>query len=790
MLLFKNAFSGLKENKGKTAGVALLVFLACFLFALLSTSVSALKQSNDAYYVKQNVYDFTIMPKISGAKDISEKTVGLYNEKMAQMAKANGFRYELRKTSLYEFEKGEDVWDFLLAVPQTQINKPYVIQGRLPEKDGEVTVSDQYAKSNHLKIGDSFDINGEKFTITGFAYQPDMVYPVTDEEVPEVIPSMQSVVFVTGSALQRIGEDINYTYCARFNDNTYSYNKVMALRNTLKADTQYVNSRDNKINKFRTDYLYEQIQTISIFAVCFLAFLFLITAFALAIILRKKVEADQPKLGQLKAMGYSNLEIAASYIPLALAASVAGGVLGYGGGYFAARQVVNFVTSSYIELPVSFPGFSVIGLAAAVLVPFVLFSLISCLIALLMIRKPTLELIYENREETGSALSRKVAGLLKNRSFMTQFKFGSAAKSPGRLLGIFLIMLAVCVMLIVGLIIANMIKRNVDVMVSQVAYTYEVDYDNDVNISDLPVTGYFEPAYNMRLYAQEGIKANGQKLNYYALNHNDNALYDFYVDVNALVPGSHLLVYNDLKTGKPINEKITGNRIGISAVVSQILNVGAGDSIVFNDGKGTERTYRVAAVSDDYGQTDIYANLNTIQNDFAGKGMVNVIYTGPGASNFGTKDITYVAVAGDKEVKNFKQTAILPSILTVAFAVVLLLISFIVLLILANIIIDENRKSISLLRVLGYTRKEISYMVVDIYSSIIVIAYFAALPVALAACRLYTGATAQNTYISYPVGVSPLLFIAGGLGLFLCYKIAIRAARRNIKGEEWKKDVY
>ena len=81
-------------------------------------------------------------------------------------------------------------------------------------------------------------------------------------------------------------------------------------------------------------------------------------------------------------------------------------------------------------------------------------------------------------------------------------------------------------------------------------------------------------------------------------------------------------------------------------------------------------------------------------------------------------------------------------------------------------------------------------MVVDIYTPIIMIAYILALPIAIFACEQFTSIMAESVYSSYRVGISPLLFAVGGLCIFLSYKIAIRATRRNIKSEEWKRDVY
>jgi len=781
MLLFKNSFRALLENKAKTIGVIVLIFLACLLFSLFVTSMSALESANEKYFSEQNVYHFTILPELddSEKKAKGKDLEAIYDTKLGKLADDNGFSYELRKTALYEFEEGEDEYIFLLMVPQKEINKPYILEGRLPEKENEVTVSDQYAENNGLKIGDCFDIDDEEFTITGFAYQPDLLYPVMDEESPDVDPSMQSVVFISGKAMKELDVDIEYTFSAKFNGQEYDFNNVMALREKIKDDTKYVNARNNKINRVRTEFIHEQMKNITIFAYCFLAFLFLVITFSLTIILRKKITADRARIGQLKALGYSNFEICINYTALAVTASLTGGILGFVGGYFGSVAVIDFLTTSMLQLPVGSIGINIPVLVDSIMLPLVLFSIISYLIALSIVRRPTLELIYENRNEKISTLSKRVATLCKNRSFKTQFKFGLAANAPTRMLGIFLIMLLISLMLIVGLIVSNMVKKSVDAMVAQVSYAYEVALEDPVDISEIDTDVYYEPSISLRLYAKEGITADGQKKNYDALNHNDNAIDDYYVDTMALTADSHLLMIHD-KKGDLINKKLKGDEIGISPAVSQTLGIGVGGQIVFCDSiepDAIEKTYKVVAISDDYAQSDIYVALDTIQNDFDMIDQVETLYT---AGKFVDEDLDYVAVAGIKEKEGFKQTARLTNILTISFAMILTLIAFITLLILANIIIDENRKTISMLRILGYTKKETSYMVLDFYTPIIIIAYFIALPIGLQTCTEITNIMAENTYSSYPVGISPVLFIAGGLCLYISCRFAIRRTRKNI----------
>ena len=55
--------------------------------------------------------------------------------------------------------------------------------------------------------------------------------------------------------------------------------------------------------------------------------------------------------------------------------------------------------------------------------------------------------------------------------------------------------------------------------------------------------------------------------------------------------------------------------------------------------------------------------------------------------------------------------------------------SLIIIMVIANIVVEENKKTISLMKVLGYENKRISKVILNIYTPFIVIAYLLSIPV-------------------------------------------------------------
>ena len=77
-----------------------------------------------------------------------------------------------------DFKVNEKKFVVLAATPNELISKPYLQKGQLPENDKEITIEETFAKANNMNIGDSYSVEGVPYTVVGFAYISDYLYPV------------------------------------------------------------------------------------------------------------------------------------------------------------------------------------------------------------------------------------------------------------------------------------------------------------------------------------------------------------------------------------------------------------------------------------------------------------------------------------------------------------------------------------------------------------------------------------------------------------------------------------
>ena len=115
--------------------------------------------------------------------------------------------------------------------------------------------------------------------------------------------------------------------------------------------------------------------------------------------------------------------------------------------------------------------------------------------------------------------------------------------------------------------------------------------------------------------------------------------------------------------------------------------------------------------------------------------------------------------------------------MVISFASVLALI---ILLVIANIIVEENKKTISLMKVMGYKTNEISKIVLNIYTPFIIIAYILSIPAMEGLLKYIMNVIAKEMEMNIPISLSIPKAIIGLIGLLVGYYIAIFISRKSL----------
>ena len=175
--LIVDFFREIAKGFGRFISIFFIVMLGTAFFAGLRSSGSDMRISADKYYDDMSLMDFKVI-----------STLGLIDEDLADIKKVAGVEAVTgahTKDVILSAKKAEAV---LKLIGLTEdVNRPYIKEGRLPEKTDECLVDTEISWFDDYKIGDkitvssdddsdlSKDLENTTFTITGFGHLPNFL---------------------------------------------------------------------------------------------------------------------------------------------------------------------------------------------------------------------------------------------------------------------------------------------------------------------------------------------------------------------------------------------------------------------------------------------------------------------------------------------------------------------------------------------------------------------------------------------------------------------------------------
>ncbi|WP_241548013.1 ABC transporter permease [Leptospira stimsonii] len=253
------------------------------------------------------------------------------------------------------------------------INVPHIRSGRLPKGDNEVLLSEAFAIANKLSPGNRIVgiLQGEKkiLTVTGIALSPEYVYifrgtnPLPDDKHFGIL------------WMDRKGMENAFGMVGAFNDAVFMFAPGTQKTSVLKRIDQILEpyggygayDRDKlPSHSFLRDE-FKQLKTMAYS----LPMIFLgVAAFLLHIVSTRIISKEREQIATLKALGYSNIEIALHYLKIISVISGLGSILGVLVGIWLGDAMRNLY-SEYYRFPhlvfIFNPSLGLIGILIGIL---------------------------------------------------------------------------------------------------------------------------------------------------------------------------------------------------------------------------------------------------------------------------------------------------------------------------------------------------------------------------------------------------------------------------------------
>lgn len=349
---------------------AIALVLACGV-AILMTSFGmygALEETRDAYYERNRFADV-----FAGANRVPDS---LLTDIRAIPGVREAEPRVVEHVILDLPARVETVTARAISLPEDGaplLNRPLLRTGRLPDPaaTAEVAVNAPFAQANGLRPGDSFlaNLGGQqrRLSVTGTVLSPEFIYTIGPGAL---MPDNETFGILWMPARMA---DAAFDMDGAFNDIALKLDPAAqqpAVIDRLDALLEPYGGlgaygRDRQTSHSFVDAEIEQLRAT---ALILPPIFFGITAFLVGMVIGRIIALERSEIGLLKAIGYSDVEICLHYLMLAALIALVGAVLGWGVGTWLSRALARlyaqFFDFPYLIYRVAWDAYVISGVLA------------------------------------------------------------------------------------------------------------------------------------------------------------------------------------------------------------------------------------------------------------------------------------------------------------------------------------------------------------------------------------------------------------------------------------------
>ncbi|MFH2074921.1 MAG: FtsX-like permease family protein [Pseudomonadota bacterium] len=327
--LNRKLWRDLWRMKGQVFAITLVVISGVATFIMFISTMDSLSLTRDTFYREYRFADVFINLK---------RAPESLKEKMEQVPGVD--QVETRVSAYVKLDvRGfpEPVTGKIISIPddgKPLLNRLYIKRGRLadPAKDNEAVINENFAQAHGFNLGDRFAaiINGKwkELTITGIALSPEFVLIMRPEAMSPDF-KRYGILWMGRKALSK-----SYDMDGAFNDVALTLHPDAKLNDVL-GELDHIVERYGGFGAYaRKDQishrlLNEEFRQLSRSSEIFPTIFICVAAFLLNVVMSRTINTQREQIAALKAFGYTNLDVGIHYVKLVvliISAGLVGGI--------------------------------------------------------------------------------------------------------------------------------------------------------------------------------------------------------------------------------------------------------------------------------------------------------------------------------------------------------------------------------------------------------------------------------------------------------------------------------
>ncbi len=774
----------------KSKAIVIVVFILFIITQMLLTTIittyPSIEQAVGDFYTDANIEDFRLYTIPTQGELYDSKWESDLEEKYDILIDKKEYNY---------FQADKSTSFGMLKVDENEeVNKTKITDGRLPKTSGEVFLPIDYATKEGYKVGDTYKIKDLDYKVTGIGYIPEFTYAmnfaggktetantgfipiIMNIEDYELFAQENSILYFSGRFENYVADDDKKEiYKAITNDNKYQVPMLDENGEPQVDENNAIITRSIKMvplvldstNNPGIDFVRQEINGEKSFLKILSTVILIITICIIIMLFNNIFNSQRKEIGILKAEGIDEDKLGRTYsinlLIILFVALVIGTVL----GYFGLKPTFTNFIQSFFSFPYS-PKDS--NLIFSSLFTSTLLTIGVVLIVYVFSIRPKLSkrtILLLNNIEIDRPPKIKLNFITRRLNFINKYKITILIKNFGLLLLLIFGVFVSSFLLLMGGTIKTSLDQVTSVTEAQqgVAYDYKVvyskeklvpKYNGNSMISD--TTSVLQVSTNEIITPVKGSIA----LNAYNFDENE---------------------YYDLKSkGEPLDESL----VYISSIASRIYELEENDSIKIKNPYDNTQNINliIGGVVDGVNTSKIYMDIDTahalfdLDDDYAnsevGEGDISkqVYKYDPDAT------YNYVKEKSDDS----QSTKVLINLIVGIITVVASIISILTLSVITAIIIGRNKKTISIMKVLGYTDKEVNQMIISPYKWIILFVYIGSIPIfEFIIQQIVNSALKDIDGAVIDINIKFSSTVIGLIAVFVIYFISLSISKRSIK---------
>lgn len=687
----------LRELKGELAKYIVIFVFMTAVIGLISGFLIADGSMYDTYnksFEKYNIEDgnFELYSKAdeSVIDKLEKENVTIYE---------NFYKEEtvVRHNNIKNDEDSQSTLRFY--VNREEVDKVDLMEGSLPEDINEIAIDRMYAENNDIKVQDTLTVGSRILKVTGLVALSDYSSLFSDNS-DTMFDSLKFGVGVVSQKCFDAYDDthIHYVYSWLY-DNKPEDDKEAKLMaddfvKTISANAILVNYIPQYINQ-AIHFTGDDIGSDRSMMIVLLYVLIVIMAFVFAVTTNNTIVKEANVIGTLRASGYTRGELLRHYILLPIIVTIFGALVGNILGYTVFKDI--FVATYYGSY--SLPTYHTLWNADAFLLTTVVPVIIMLVINIVIIgcRLKLSPLKFLRRDLSGK--QKKKAMRLPAFGFFNRFRLRIIIQNMPNYITLFIGILFANVLLLFGIMLGPMLTHYQNEITDKLIAKHQYVLKTLVNVDDNAAEKYCVKT----LATIEG-RLKSEDVLVYGVKDNS--------------------IYADINTAS-----LKDNEVYITNGYADKFRIKKGDKITLKE-KYDDNEYEFT-VKDMY---DYPSSFAIFMSDAAFKNVFDKsedYYSGYFSDNILDIDEKYVAtqITLDDLTKVSRQldrsmgeTFNLVKIFAVVLFAVLMFL-------LTKLIVEKNTTSISMVKILGYSNREISRLYVT--STTIVVVLSVALSIGL-----------------------------------------------------------